>query len=212
MEVIRISVVDDHDLFREGIKLVLSQIPGFVVVSEACDGRQFIDSMDQQEIDVVLMDIEMPRLNGIQASREALEKMPGLKIIALTMFSDKGNYTQMINAGAKGFVLKQASKVELREAITAVFHGETYMDKEIQLRGSNSSQGSSAMTGELSMREIEIIVAICEGLTTKDIGDRLCISHKTVETHRTNIFKKTGVRSLAELVIWAIKNHMVSVQ
>jgi DNA-binding NarL/FixJ family response regulator len=209
---VRITIVDDHELFREGIRLVLGQIPEFQVVAEASDGLEFVNSKELHETDVVLMDVEMPGLNGIQATLQALAKNPTLKIIPLTMYSDRGNFTQMIEAGAKGFLLKQASKQDLYEAITTVLRGEIYIHRELQQTEAGSSWGTSSNPSSVSAREIEIIQAICAGQTSKQIADQFGISPKTVEAHRSNIFRKIGVRNISELVLFAIRSHWVKVQ
>jgi len=131
MDEIQIAVIDDHELFREGIMLVLNQIDGFKVVFDTADGNRFIEVLNQIKVDIVLMDIEMPAINGVQATIKALGINPDLKVIALTMFSDTGHYTQMIHAEVKGYILKKTNKFELQQAITTVQQGGSYFSQDI---------------------------------------------------------------------------------
>jgi len=211
MKNIRIAVVDDHDLFREGLKLVLNQIDGFRVVLDSPDGFQFLQMLESVEPDIVLMDIEMPRINGIETTNQALRAKPDLKIIALTMFSDTGHYSQMITAGVKGFIIKKANKFELEQAIQVVYQGGNYFSQETLQKLAFQYMGKTAGKEDLTSREIEIIVEICNGLTTQEIAEKLHISAKTVESHRSNIFLKAEVKNTAGLIVWAIRNHFFSV-
>lgn len=212
MDEIQIAVIDDHDLFREGIKLVLNQIEGFNVVFDASDGNKFVESLNQIRVDIALMDIEMPGINGIQTTLNALKVKPELKVIALTMFSDTGHYTQMIQAGVKGFLLKKTNKYELQQAITTVYQGGSYFSQEILKKLAYQYVNHGSVNNNLTSRELEIMVMICQGLTTQEISDKLYISNKTVESHRSNIFIKSNVRNSAGLIVWAIKNQYFTVE
>jgi DNA-binding NarL/FixJ family response regulator len=211
MNKIQIAIVDDHDLFREGIMLVLNQINEFQVVFDNSNGYRFLETVDKMPFDIVLMDIEMPVINGIETTTRALQLKPDLKIVALTMFSDTGHYTQMINAGVKGFIMKKANKFELEQAIQTVYQGGNYFSQEIIRKLAFQYMGKASGKDQLTSREIEIIVLICQGLTTQEISDKLHISCKTVETHRSNIFLKAEVKNTAGLIVWAIRNHFFSV-
>lgn len=212
MDEIQIAVIDDHDLFREGIKLVLNQIEGFNVVFDASDGNKFVESLNQIRVDIALMDIEMPGINGIQTTQNALKVKPELKVIALTMFSDTGHYTQMIQAGVKGFLLKKTNKYELQQAITTVYQGGSYFSQEILKKLAYQYVNHGSVNNNLTSRELEIMVMICQGLTTQEISDKLYISNKTVESHRSNIFIKSNVRNSAGLIVWAIRNQYFTVE
>ena len=212
MNEIRIAIIDDHDLFREGLKLVLKQIDGFVIDFDTSNGNHFIEILDKIPVDIALMDIEMPLINGIQTTVKALQSKPELKIIALSMFSDTGHYTQMINAGVKGFVLKKANKYELEQAITTVQNGGSYFSQEIMQKLAFQYMNKATGNDHLTSREIEIMMMICKGLTSQEISEQLYISNKTVETHRSNIFLKAGVKNSAGLIVWAIKNQYYSVE
>ncbi len=209
---IKIAIVDDHSIFREGIILVLNQISEFEVVFDTSNGLDFITDLETNKPDLVLMDINMPQINGAETTKKALALVPDLKVIALTMFSDLGHYTQMIEAGVQGFVIKNASKTELSTAIQTVFKGGNYFSQEIlQKLALQSVKNKGFNKEQLSLREIEIIQLVCQGKTTNEIAENLFISAKTVETHRSNIYKKAQVRNLAELIVWAVKNDYFSI-
>ncbi len=212
MDQIDIAVVDDHELFREGIILVLRQIHCFKVVFDAASGYDFIEYLQTSKPDVVLMDINMPGMNGVETTIKALEKYPDLKVIALTMLSDTLHSTQMIEAGAKGFVLKKGNKSELRQAVTEVFNGGNYFSQEIlqtlACRSLRRPHGDNQLTG----RELEVLDLVCKGLTSQEIADKLFISAKTVEGHRTNIFQKANVRNTAALILWALHNNFLTME
>ena len=212
MDEINIVIIDDHDLFREGIKLVLNQIEGFNVIFDTSNGYRFVEALNQIKVDIVLMDIEMPAINGIHVTINALKVNPELKVIALTMFSDSGHYTQMIKAGVKGFILKKTNKYELQQAITTVHKGGNYFSQEILKKLAYQYVNPVTRTENLTSRELEILLMICQGFTTQEISDKLHISNKTVETHRTNIFIKSNVRNSAGLIVWAIKNQYFTVE
>lgn len=209
MSKISIAIIDDHELFREGVKLILSQNPEFQVVYETDNGNLFLEYLNDHMPDVVLMDIEMPEANGIEVTQKAINKCSNLKIIALTMFQDAFNYTSMINAGAKGFLLKKASKLEIYKAITDVNNGGNYFSQEILQNLAFMLVNKSSDTP--TNRERDILQLICEGLTSQEISDKLFISIKTVEVHRTNIFSKAHVRNIAQLIVWAVKNNYFTI-
>jgi len=208
---IQIAVIDDHDLFREGLQLVLNQIEGFCVTFETSNGHHFLEKLETLPIDIALMDIEMPEINGIQTTEKALQIKQDLKVIALSMFSDTSHYMQMIRAGVKGFVLKKANKFELEQAILTVHQGGNYFSQEILQKLALRYAGPVPEKDLLTGREIEILTLICQGQTSPEISEKLCISVKTVETHRSNIFQKTGVKNIAGLIMWALTNQYCSV-
>jgi DNA-binding NarL/FixJ family response regulator len=212
MEKIRLAIIDDHNLFREGIILLLNQIDDIDVVYDTSDGNRFVEALHETEVDVVLMDIEMPAIGGALTTERALKVKPGLKVIALTMFSDTGHYTQMIQAGVKGFILKKANKFELEQAIREVHGGGAFFSQEIMQILAFRYKGKKTVAGELSAREMEIMVLICQGFTAQEIAERLYISSKTVDTHRANLFLKTDVRNVAGLIAWAIRNQVYSIE
>jgi len=214
MNPIKIAVVDDHHIFREGLRLVLQQINDLEIVYDTHSGKDFLEYVQNHPIDVVLVDILMPEITGIELTQKLMKLNPDLKIIALTMFSDLEHYSQMMTAGALGFLVKSASKEELHQAIKIVYDGGNYFSQEILKKLSTQSvyKQKSIQKSQLTPREKEILKLLCSGKTTSEISEYLFISYKTVETHRTNIFKKAGVHNIAELIIWAIKHHYYSVK
>ncbi len=212
MKKIDIAIVDDHDLFRDGLKLVLNQIENFNVIFDADNGFILLNFLKISKPDIILMDIDMPEINGIETTKKSLDLYPSLNIISLSMFSDTVNYTQMISAGVKGFVLKKANKTELQQAINKVHSGGNYFSQEILQKLAFHSLISAGKSEDLTAREFEILNLVCGGFTSQEIAEQLFISIKTVETHRTNIFQKAQVRNTAELLIWAVKNNFFSIK
>ena len=210
---IRIALVDDHSLFRRGLKMLLTSHANFEVVAEASSGEEFLELMDAARPDVVFMDYSMGGMNGAEATERALERMPELKIISLTMFGDNAYYSRMATSGAKGFLLKDSEFDEVVEAVRTVCDGGTYFSA-LLLESLSQSLHSVAGIDErdmLSEREVEILVGICQGLSTQEIADRHFISKRTVDKHRANILEKSGCKNTASLVVYAIKNGLVEV-
>lgn len=209
----KILLVDDHTLFRNGLKLLIDTIPGYKVTGEASSGKEFLEKVRKEHFDIVLMDIEMPGLNGIEATKRALQINENLKIITLTMYGEEEYFDQMVQAGAKGFLLKNSDLQEVKSAIKIVYEGGTYYSQELmQNMLKNLKQVKAAKTAEMefSEREMEILHLICKGCSNQEIGDQLFISKRTVEKHRANLLFKTDSKNTAELVIYAIKNQIVS--
>ena len=210
---IRIALVDDHSLFRRGMRLLLGSHPDFEVVAEAASGEEFLSSLEQVHPDVVFMDYSMPGLNGAQTTEQALKLCPDMKVITLSMFGDNIYYTRMVEAGAKGFLLKDSEFDAVVEAVQSVSEGGSYFSSSLLDSLSHSIKaGSVAMIDEhdrLSERELEILVCICQGLSTQEIADKLFISKRTVDKHRANILEKSGCKNSASLVVYAIKNGFI---
>lgn len=214
----KVILVDDHKLFREGLKFVIMQMDNIEVVAEASNGKEFLEILEYQDADLVLMDIAMPELNGIEATKQALDKRPALKILVLSMFCDEEYYFQMIQAGVMGFVLKEVGKSELEEAITTVLRGESFFSqkllRDIIMNINNPLQKQKAPAEQkidLTKRELEVLKLICEGLSNSQIADKLFISLRTVEGHKSNLISKTGVKNSISLVMYALKNKLVEV-
>lgn len=211
---IRIFLVDDHDMFRDGVKLLLSSDSLAEVVAEARNGKEFLEKVGEVNPDLVLMDISMPEMDGIEASRLAHEKYPQLKILALTMFGDEKYYYQMIQTGIKGFVLKSAGISELTKAISEVSKGENFFSGEllyklIQNINSGKAESNGSSNEKLSAREVEVLKSIALGLSNEDIAKQLNISLATVKTHRSNLLSKTSSNNTASLIMYALKNKII---
>lgn len=214
MEKIKVFLVDDHKLFLNGLKLLLSSMPGFTVVGEASDGREFLEVYKAAHPDVVLMDIAMPEMDGIQASRIALENDPNLKIVTLSMYGDQEYYTRMLECGVRGFLLKDSDIQEVKMAIQSVADGGNYFSHELLRNLILAKKDKEVETYDeehLSEREMEVLIEICQGLSNNEIADKLFISKRTVEKHRANILLKSGCKNTASLVVYAIKNHLVEI-
>lgn len=209
MKGVKIVLVDDHALFRNGLKGLISMREGYEVVAEAGDGGEFLDMLPTMEVDVVFMDISMPNVGGEEATRKALSLYPDLKIVTLSMFGEESYYTRMVEVGAKGFLLKDSSIEEVFDAIDTVAAGGDYFSQRLLSSMSNRLRGTELSSGELSSREIEILLAICRGLSNQEIAEELFISKRTVDAHRANILEKTGCKNTASLVVYAIRNQLV---
>jgi len=213
---IKIFIADDHAIFRDGLRTLLSNISGLEVLEEAANGLEMLKKLETCQPDIILTDISMPEMDGIEATEKALQRFPDLKIIALTSYTDHIYYYKMIKAGVQGFVLKKAGKEELEEAIHLVMEGKNFFPQDIlrNLVFSLSHKDSIALQEKqvsLSKREIEVLELLCQGYTNKEIAEKLHLSHKTVDNHRTNLLSKTGTRNTAHLVMFAIKNHFIEI-
>lgn len=214
MKKYNLVIVDDHKLFREGLKLLLSNIEYVGKVFEAADGREFLDLISKEHCDIVLMDIEMPNMNGIEATQIATTQYSDIKIIALSMYGEEIYYYKMLEAGAKGFLLKDSGMENVQEAIETVCDGSSYFSEELLfkiLQNMRSNKKVEEMTGDLSERELEILYHVCKGLSNQEIADVLCISKRTVDKHRGNLLAKTQSKNTASLVMFAIKNKLIEI-
>ena len=209
---IKIAIVDDHALFRNGLKGLIDGRRNCVVTAEYSDGSEFIADIENVDAEVVFMDISMPTMNGDHATQLALMRRPELKIISLTMFGEEQYYLQMVNAGAKGFLLKDSDIESVFEAIESVSRGEEYFCQEVLSSLPKSLHRTTAeQPDNLSEREIDILLGVCRGLSTQEIADALYISKRTVDKHRANILEKSGCKNTASLVVYAIRQGLVEV-
>ncbi|MFO8006924.1 MAG: response regulator transcription factor [Candidatus Brocadiia bacterium] len=213
---IRVLVADDHRIVREGLGALIEELPNMEVVGEARDGRTAMRLVEELVPDIVLMDVAMPDLNGIEATRKIASEHPLVKVIALSMHSESQFVARMLEAGASGYMLKEGAFEELAAAIEEVSAGHTYLCPMIAgplvedyLR---RLDGSQDMDDPLSPREREVLQLLAEGLTTRQIARRLDISPKTVETHRARIMDKLDIRSIAELTKYAIRQGLTPLE
>lgn len=212
MNACRIVLVDDHTLFRGGLRGLLDRYEAFRVVGEAGSGEELLERLPGWEADVVFMDIAMPGMGGAEATQRLLALRPELRVITLSMFGDEHYYQRMVEAGARGFLLKDSPIDEVIRAIRTVQEGGTYFSQALlgSLAGRMCSAERVAGADEpLSGRETEILVCVCRGLSNQEIADELFISKRTVDKHRANILEKTGCKNTASLVVYAIRHSLV---
>ncbi|MFT3740932.1 MAG: response regulator transcription factor [Breznakibacter sp.] len=213
----KVFLVDDHKIFREGLKHLIEVEEVGIVIAEAANGHEFLQKLCEPLPDVVLMDISMPHMNGIEATRTARGKFPDLQVVALSMHGDEEYYYKMIEAGVRGFLLKDSGIKEIERAICSVLEGESYFSNELLrqiISGLNkkSHQPESAIEKDgLSTREIDVLKLVCQGFTNEEIAEKLCISSQTVKGHRSNLLSKTNCKNSASLVMYAIKNKVVEI-
>jgi DNA-binding NarL/FixJ family response regulator len=212
-EKIKLIVVDDHEIFRNGLKMVLGKLNYIDLIGEAENGRDFLEMLEKGEKpDIVLMDIEMPVMNGLEATEMAIKMQPKLKIIALTMFNDEEYIQSMMDAGVKGFLMKNINKEKLDRAILTVHNGGKYYSEELfDFFSKQVSKDKKPEDNKISLtrREKEILQLLCEGLSNKEIADELYISERTVLGHKSNLLLKTNCKNSLSLMAYAIKNKMV---
>jgi len=211
-----IIIVDDHLIFRQGLKSIITTENIATIIGEASNGLEFIELLTSLKPDLVLMDIDMPHMNGVDATQKALELMPDLKIIAFTMFGDEEYYYKMIDRGVKGFILKTSGINELENAIHVVMTGESFFSNELLRKiiahlGHKNIHVTSKFE-ELTSRELEVLHQICLGLTTDEIAKKLFISPMTVKSHRSNLLEKTVCKNTPGLILFAIKNKIINLE
>jgi two-component system response regulator NreC len=212
---IKVLIADDHQIMREGLRTMLEKEHDIQVLGEAEDGRMIQRMARELLPDVIIMDVAMPDLNGIEATRQIVAELPGVKIIALSMHDDRRFVLNMLKAGAAGYMLKDSAFTDLAKAIRVVMSGKTYLSHEVadivvKDYVSSSQPTESSAFQLLSPREREVLQLLAEGKTSAKIGDKLHISIKTVETHRQQIMVKLKIRSVAELTKYAIREGLTS--
>lgn len=207
---IKIALVDDHHLFRQGMEAMLGNEPNMEVLSTYDNANNFLKELINLEVNLVLMDIDMPEVNGIEAAKKALELQPTLKIIMLSMHHNFSTIKDAMAAKVNGYLLKTSDQEEVKEAIETVIDGKDYFTKEVKevLIGSFQSKHSNYVV-ELTPREKEILALVCKEMSTQEIAEQLFISVHTVETHRRSLLSKTGCKNSVGLVRFAVEHHLL---
>jgi DNA-binding NarL/FixJ family response regulator len=210
---IKVLIVDDHQLFREGVVTLLSSAENIEVIAQAEDGQEAIEKVKLVKPDVVLIDIAMPRMNGIDATKKIKSQMPEVKIIILSMHLEKEYVKGVLEAGADGYLVKNCTYLQLTDAIQSVYGGKKYLSQDITdqvISGYLSPADAKELEyDKLSEREKEIFLMFTEGRSTREIGEILFISVKTVNTHKQNILEKLQLKSTADIVKYALKNGLI---
>ena len=216
MGIIRVMIADDHQLFRTGIVAVLKEIKGITVIDEAENGKELLMKLAYDQPDIILMDIKMPQMDGIEATEIVISKYPDVKVIMLTMHDDEQFITHMVNLGAHGYLLKNSDVRELELAIHKVMQQGYYFNDKISEVLLTSLIGKKSKLGKkqgkelnFSKREQEVLQLICDGYTNSQIAEKLFLSTRTVEGYRYKLCDKVGVKNTAGLVKYAIKNGLV---
>lgn len=213
MSKVRILLVDDHSMIREGLKSFLEEAD-ISVVAEAKNGIEALEKLDEIEVDVVVSDIMMPEMDGIDLAREISQKHPSLHVLALTMMNESYNIKKMLNAGALGYLLKDCTQEELIQAIKTVAEGRNYYSGEVTqiiMEGFGSKpKEKSRVVHEIALteRELEILHLICKEKSNPEIAEELFVSVRTVETHKRNLLEKTGCKNVAGLVLYAVERNL----
>jgi DNA-binding NarL/FixJ family response regulator len=209
----KILLTDDHAMLRDGLAAVLAREPDLAVVGAAADGYEAIAKSRDLGPDVVIMDVSMPGLSGIDATRRILEERPGIKVLALSMHADRRYVHAMFKAGAAGYLVKDAAADELVHALRAVAAGETYVSPSIGgVTAEDFVRGDAPLPSDLTTREREVVQLLAEGKTSKEVAVRLGVAVATVVTHRRQVMSKLGVRSIAELTKYAVRHGLTSAE
>jgi DNA-binding NarL/FixJ family response regulator len=215
---IRVLVADDHAIVREGLCIMLGNQPDMQVVGSAANGRGALRLVDEQGPDVVVIDISMPELNGIEAVQQMIPRHPRLKVVVLSIHETKAYVFRALKAGAKGYLIKETAGLEVVEAVRAVYRGERYLSQRVadlvmdaSLQKLESWIDASPLD-RLSPREREILQLVAEGKTSQEIAERLSISSKTVDTYRSRLMRKIGVEDMAGLIKFAIQHGVISLE
>jgi DNA-binding NarL/FixJ family response regulator len=216
MEKHKIIVVDDHEIFRMGLKLLLGMIPNVEIIGEAANGKEFLTVLENAQPDIVFMDINMPVLDGVEATKTALQKYPDLRIIALTTFGELEYFDKMIFAGVEGFMLKNSGFNDFKAAIEKVTKGGNYFSQELLVNFTrdiiSERHKEKNELPDFSERELEVLGLICKGYSNPRIGEKLFISSRTVERHKSNLISKTDTDNTINLILYAIRHKLVKIE
>ncbi len=212
---VKMLLADDHEIVRDGLKTLIGSQHGLDIVAEAENGIQALKACGEHEIDLIIMDVNMPEMDGIEATKMIKEKYPDVKILALTMSDNDVHIRKMIEAGASGYILKNAGREELKKAVQSLMEGKHYfsdsatqsvMMELVRSKGKSKGVGPADITD----REVEVLELIVKEHTNQEIAEKLFISVRTVDAHRRNLLQKTGARNTAGLVRYALENHLFS--
>ncbi|MEW6572520.1 MAG: response regulator transcription factor [Bacillota bacterium] len=208
---IRVLIVDDHALIRDGLKKILSVEPGITVVGEAADGQEAVGFVRREPVDVVLLDVSMPVMNGIEACREIKKARPMVAVVALTIHDQEEYLFEMIRAGVSGYVLKDISSGKLVETIYGVARGESFIPPQMTAKVFQEFNRLSLRSNPdgLTEREVEVLRLVAAGASNREIAGKLYISEKTVKNHMSNIFQKIGVVDRTQAALYAVKQRIV---
>jgi len=216
MGTLRILLADDHTVVRQGLRKVLEEHPDWHVVAEAGDGREAVRQAEQHKPDVAILDVAMPLLNGIEATRQIVRHVPGVRVLVLSMYADEAYVTQVLQAGAAGYLLKDSADVDLLQAVGAVAKGQSFFSPAIArlilddyVTQRTGERGVIDRYESLSEREREVFQLIAEGKSNKEIAGLLFISPSTVETHRARIMEKLDVHSAVEIALYAVRRGVI---
>jgi len=217
MSNVKILLVDDHDIIRDGIRALLDNEVGFNIVAEAENGVEALEACDKHDLHLVVMDINMPEMDGIEATEKIKEKHADIKVLALTMMDEDEHIRNMIKAGASGYILKSSDKDEFIDAITAILDGRHYFSEDTTKRVmmdlvQSSGQQDEPDPSQITPREKEVLELIVDQYTNQQIADELHISIRTVDAHRRNLLEKTEAKNTAGLVTYAIRHHLVEIE
>ncbi|HET8824428.1 MAG TPA: response regulator transcription factor [Terriglobales bacterium] len=218
MGVLRIMVADDHEVVRKGLVALLQAQPDWQVCGEAGDGREAVEKAIQLKPDILILDIGMPSLNGLEATRQILKTIPNARVLILTLHDSDQVVREVLNAGARGFLLKSDAARDLVAAVEALRHDKTYFTSKVAamvlegyLKGGTPGAIITPGRNRLTPREREIVQLLAEGKSTKEVAVALGLSVKTAETHRSNIMRKLQLHSVSDLVLYAVRNNIVHV-
>jgi len=215
---IKVLIVDDHLIFRNGLKLLLNDLPNVELIGSCSNGMDLLESLQKKSPDIVLIDIQMPVMDGVEAIKLASEKHPGIYFIVLSTFYNEEYLVRLMELGIKGYLLKNADALELSKAIQLVNEGKNYYSVDLLpfitssfIKKRINEEEQSSLLGKLSKREIEIMQLICKGYTNKEIAEKCFISPRTVGGHRSNLLEKTGCKNTADMVYVALSKNLIPI-
>ncbi len=216
MKKAKILIADDHQMVRKGIATLLSDTPELTIIGEAKTGREVLNFLEQNETDVVLMDITMPEMNGIEATKQISAQYDNVKVLAISMYDEYDYIQSILKAGAFGYILKDADKEELLIAIRKLLQGKNYYSDKVLAKITSkvayerkAEEGKIAYEPTLTKRELEVIGLVAKEYTNQEIADMLNVSHRTVDTHKRNLLKKLKVKNVVGLVKYAFKHNLI---